>query len=658
MAGDRTQESTDTVSPNLALHADQFVHDYQVRSLLWRDQIGHVYSVRTRQSFASKGENNATDDVSSANELLLRELMPLSICDRAKETDKVVVCEGHEILFDKCRERFLAEAKSLLGLGACKGLLQVLRVFEHNGTAYQLIEKPTGQSLRHRIDDIKHGRSEKFSTRELTEILSSVLNGLQRAHSLNLLHRNINPDCIFLDDENGAKLGDYFAAGQVLRSQLQQVAVADGAKSNKVSGHAYAPVELSLARGNQGCWSDLYALGACLYEAIALTAPALATIRFEQMQSSQIDSYVPLRVILESMYPARLLEAVDWMLKANIRNRPKSVTELADFLGFELDERAARRRFSHGRAPAAAVHQADRQWRAPVVRRLWRSRKRFDASNAELKPAATSPDAIAAASPDQSPLDNFLHLEPARNHRFSPATAITLVGAVVVSASVFFFYADSPQPLTQTTASSGPVAPAMVVASEQSLEQKQNIEQPTALQPSERRAASQLREDTSLLTINNVQDDARAANDRSARSLAKKAQAQISLHGVRRDRYVARHLGEAEQAWRDGRLLVPGKGSVLRHLERVIDVDAGNVDAVAGVNHLLYHFLVELQKAETSGDAVAIRYLNRNIRRVRLRHPGSVPKSHHRFASLPAPPPPATRMAGVAAANLRPDYTE
>jgi len=635
------------------LPVGQSVHEFHITGLAWSDETGHVYEVCSRQSFAGDDLDDDSDQP-PLHEMLLRELMPPAICQRAEKTDRVVTQSSNKILFEKCRERFLAEAKALLALGTCPGLLQVLRVFEHNGTAYQLLEKPAGQSLRSRIDGIKQGQLEKFSTRELSEILSTVLNGLNRAHSVNLLHRNINPDCIFLDEKNGARLGDFYAAGQVLRSHRRH--------NPQPGGQKFAPVELSLERGNQGCWSDLYALGGCLYEAIALTPPAVAALRFEQMQSNQTDSYVPLRVILESMYPARLLEAVDWMLKTNIRSRPKSVAELADFLGFELASRPTARVRSGSRAGLRTLRRSGTAWQVPIVRRLWRSRQRF-------KPLAAGDNSTNGLHPSSElildPVDeHLLDVTPPRKQRLSPGLAAALVAMVFVSAGVFFFYTDSPQTFSQTPDSQDS-ASLVVVSKETKADHPLTpaataTQQAAAAEPGPRPLAqSPDPVDTGRQAVSGqdtVASSNRVANDQIARNRAKQALA--PMQGVRRDRFVARHMGEADQAWRDGRLLVPGKGSVLRHLERVIDVDPGNEDALAGVNHLLHHFIDELQKAEASGDAVAIRYLNRNIRRVRLRHPASVPKSHQRFASLPAPPPPSTRMAGVAAANLRPDYTE
>ena len=72
--------------------------------------------------------------------------------------------------------------------------------------------------------------------------------------------------------------------------------------------------------------------------------------------------------------------------------------------------------------------------------------------------------------------------------------------------------------------------------------------------------------------------------------------------------------------------LMEGSGpSAVGLLEKALKEQPDNALAMEGINHLLQYFVSELQKAESTSDAVGIRIANRNLRRIRLRHPESQP---------------------------------
>lgn len=600
----------------------QCVNGYQIVELVHADAATLSYSVRCLERMDRDAPLQAD------NNFFLRELFPAQLCQR--EYDRagdelpalsLSVAASDRAHFDKCLERFIAESRSLTGLGAVAGIVPVLRVFEANATVYQLTDKPSGQSLESRIQGIKQGIQNKLSTRELSHLLESLLGALDRVHSVNVLHRNINPACVFLTDTERCELGGFFAAGQVIRDANASIAQTDAGAANRTDtrADAYAPIELNMSRSNQGCWSDLYALGATLYEAVALVPPAHASDRFERLQSNQSDTYVPLGVLFESVYPARLLEAIDWMLSANIRNRPKSVKESSDFLGYEIGVRRSTRRRS-----------------LPAVRQLWRAR---------TTAAAASPSSVNSRYRDtdretgeetgnNTNRDRSFIYAPAlcTNRRIVSIASTALLAAVVVLCAGIYVNNASEEVETAVVADTA-VNSQPVGAPDSSRVTEANNTTEVGPEPNADRVA--------------------AAGEVRVRRTVQRA----PLEGEKLYRFVGRHLKQAERAWREGHLLVPARGSVLRHLEFIIEADPDSVPGNAGINHLLFHFIAELQKAESSGDAVAIRYLNRNIRRVRLRHPASVPKSARRFAALP-PPPPTTRMTGVAATSAAPDFTD
>ncbi len=620
-----------------SLAAGQCVNGLRVVELVGCDSATLVYSVRC---LAEHAERLQLDPDRTYH---LRELYLDQLCERQANTEDdpqawTVTVRPHgraRALFAKCLERFQAESRTLAGLKSVPGLVQVVSTFEANGTAYRLSDQPLGQSLESRIQSIRQGTQKRLSTEQLSHLLESLLGALDCTHKVNVLHRNINPSCIYLSDAHGGELDGFFAAGQVMRDTDAAGAAADTGAGEAIESRAdtYASIELNMTRGNQGCWSDLYALGASLYEAVALTPPAHAKDRFQRLQASQSDLYVPLRVLLESVYPARLLEAIDWMLKANIRNRPKSVKELRDFLGFKVGARNQSRGFG-----------------LPGLRKTRRTRTLPAAAPTARKSVMARSDDGSDVKPPASPVSSdqgYVHA-PLRNtsrHLVSMVGIASLAGVVIICAGIYVNYAGH-----SNNDESGvpPVADASAVKKP---EPEREASSPVAAAGTSVRdnASESVPANSDLI---NKSNEVVAGTERRARRTLQRP----PLTGEQLDRFVDRHLKQAERAWRAGHLLVPARGSVLRHLEFIMEADPASIEGSAGIDHLLFHFLAELQKAESAGDAAAIRYLNRNIRRVRLRHPGSVPKSAPRFASLP--PPPSTRLTGVAATSAAPDFTD
>ena len=95
-----------------------------------------------------------------------------------------------------------------------------------------------------------------------------------------------------------------------------------GARSKSVTSiitPGYAPIEQYSTQGDQGPWTDVYALGALCYRALTGEAPADATER--------VIGYVviPVSERCAGRAGADLLAAIDWAIKVDKADRPQSV---------------------------------------------------------------------------------------------------------------------------------------------------------------------------------------------------------------------------------------------------------------------------------------------------------------------------------------------
>ena len=90
------------------------------------------------------------------------------------------------------------------------------------------------------------------------------MESLVSVHKLGLIHRDISPDNIIVTKNSEVKLIDFGAAKQ---SNL------DGKSLSIVLKQGFAPEEQYRTHGEQGPWTDIYALGVTIYYAITGTLP-------------------------------------------------------------------------------------------------------------------------------------------------------------------------------------------------------------------------------------------------------------------------------------------------------------------------------------------------------------------------------------------------
>ena len=122
-------------------------------------------------------------------------------------------------------------------------------VGEHDGALYLVMEKCTGGTSFDLLR--KSGRIELVTA---TRILRDACRGLDAAHRRGLIHRDIKPDNILLDEEGMAKLSDF---GLVLAPNTIDIAGGDAI----IGTPHYMSPEQSEGRPVDHR-SDLYALGA------------------------------------------------------------------------------------------------------------------------------------------------------------------------------------------------------------------------------------------------------------------------------------------------------------------------------------------------------------------------------------------------------------
>ena len=223
-----------------------------------------VYKIEKILGQGGFGITYLAEDVNLEKKVAIKEYLPVGLAVREGGATVQPESTEAEADFRWGLDQFLGEAKTLAKFQH-PNIVQVLRFFEANGTAYIVMNFVQGQSLHDRMQKRK-----KINEEELKKFLFPILDGLESVHKAGFLHRDIKPGNIFIADDGEPMLLDFGAARSALldKSRVLTAIVTRG----------YAPIEQYSKRGHQGPWTDIYALAGVLYEIVTGTDPVEATI--------------------------------------------------------------------------------------------------------------------------------------------------------------------------------------------------------------------------------------------------------------------------------------------------------------------------------------------------------------------------------------------
>lgn len=200
--------------------------------------------------------------------LAVKEFFNCQLMTRVPGDSRIIINKkmSDEYLYRK--ERCLAEARIMAKLGKDRDFVNVFEFFEENDTAYIVMELLSGLSLS---DYIKQNRS-PINQEFALYIAQEIGKALTTLHGMGIIHRDVAPDNIFIcdDEELKIKLLDLGAA-KLADSTDQRVDI--------ICKPGFTPVEQYENFDNAGPWSDEYALGASLYQALTGVKPPESTDR-------------------------------------------------------------------------------------------------------------------------------------------------------------------------------------------------------------------------------------------------------------------------------------------------------------------------------------------------------------------------------------------
>ena len=210
----------------------------------------------------------------------IKEFFPQGIVTRNIEYQDTVTVTfvGEKDNYEKGKERFLKEARTMAKFSKDKGIVKALDFFEINNTAYIVMEYLEGVTLKQYLAENK-----RIDAEDLVELLVPLIEALDEIHSQGLIHRDISPDNIMVLPDGRIKLMDFGEARDYTEFGEKSLSI--------VLKPGYAPPEQYQTHGVQGPWTDIYALCATMYKCITGENPPDAIERVMDDHLKKISAF-------------------------------------------------------------------------------------------------------------------------------------------------------------------------------------------------------------------------------------------------------------------------------------------------------------------------------------------------------------------------------
>ena len=256
-------------------------------------------------------------------QVAVKEYLPSSLASRGPGELLPQVQPEKLSLYRLGLKSFFEEGRALAQISHAS-VVSVLNFFRENETVYMVMNYLEGSSLQEFIITARDLKKQKvFRESTIRSLYDEVLRGLRIVHQHKMLHLDIKPANVFVTDDNRAVLIDFGAAREVLSKE--------GNFIRPMYTPGFAAPEMYRRDSSMGPWTDIYAIGACIYASMQGYPPNDAPQRLEKDRLSLALSR------LRGVYSDNLIEVVEWCMSLDPLSRPQSVFALQKELSRETE---------------------------------------------------------------------------------------------------------------------------------------------------------------------------------------------------------------------------------------------------------------------------------------------------------------------------------
>lgn len=245
--------------------------------------------------------------------IVIKECFPYDICTR-KGKSAVARSNAMAKLMHLTVEKFMSEARNLAKLRH-PNIVGVHRAFEENKTAYMALDLIEGRELYEVIKS-----SPPLSPARIKNILIQLLDAIEKIHEVGILHRDISPDNILIEESGTPVLIDFGAARADAHRHTRALSAFQVVKDG------YSPHEFYVDGSKQTPCSDLYSLAATFYHLLCGKIPAYSQTRLMEVAGRRPDPCEPLAGRIVG-YDETFLQAIDEAMEVHPDDRLQSAAK-------------------------------------------------------------------------------------------------------------------------------------------------------------------------------------------------------------------------------------------------------------------------------------------------------------------------------------------
>ena len=236
----------------------------------------------------------------------IKEFFPQGIVTRNIEYQDTVTVTfvGEKDNYEKGKERFLKEARTMAKFSKDEGIVKALDFFGINNTAYIVMEYLEGITLKQYLRE-----NQRIAPEDLIELLVPLIESLDEIHSQGMIHRDISPDNIMVLPDGRIKLMDFGAARDYTEFGEKSLSI--------VLKPGYAPPEQYQTHGIQGPWTDIYALCATMYKCITGENPPDA---IERVMDDHLKKISEFGIVIPPQEEAAIIKGMSVSAKDRYQN--------------------------------------------------------------------------------------------------------------------------------------------------------------------------------------------------------------------------------------------------------------------------------------------------------------------------------------------------
>src|SRR4051794_31559730 len=240
---------------------------------------------------------------------------------------------------ERARRRFQREARAAAGLSSHPNVATIYDVGEHDGRTFMVMELLTGGTVS---DKLRAGR---IAPRTALRWLRDAASALDAAHAQDVVHRDVKPGNMLLDEHGRLAIGDFGIARLALEDQLTATGTVLGTA-------AYISPEQAVGEPATPA-SDRYALAVVAFELLTGERPFQAE-NFAAQARAHVEDPPPVASQVNPDLPRDVDRVLSRALAKEPADRYATATEFVD----ELDKALSAPRTASTRMVAAPPRRA------------------------------------------------------------------------------------------------------------------------------------------------------------------------------------------------------------------------------------------------------------------------------------------------------------